>query len=74
MIEACSESFRSIQSIVWEQWRKQVVVLVKIQHQQHEGANVNVEAGSCSIGPAGGYLHQEISHVLANRLACIHRI
>ena len=48
--------------------------LVKIQHQQHKGANLNVEAGSCSVDPAKGYPHQKISHVSANRPECIHRI
>jgi len=33
--------------------------LVKIQYQQLEGANLNVETNSCSLDPARGYLHNK---------------
>ena len=32
---------------------------VKIQHQQLEGAYLNVEANSCSVDPTKGYLHKK---------------
>jgi len=32
---------------------------VKIQHQQLEGADLNVEASSCRVDPTRGYLHKK---------------
>jgi len=34
---------------------------LKIQHQQLEGADLNVEASSCSVDPTRGYLHKKIA-------------
>ena len=31
----------------------------KIQQQQLEGADLNVEASSCSVDPTRGYLHKK---------------
>jgi len=33
--------------------------LVKIQHQQLDGADLNVETNSCSLDPTRGYLHNK---------------
>jgi len=46
---------------------------VKIQRQQHEGANVNVEADSYSLDPARGYLNKKNSHESETKPACNHK-
>ena len=40
---------------------------MKIQCQQHEGENLNVEASSYSVDPARGYPHKENNHTLDNK-------
>ena len=35
---------------------------VKIQQQQLEGADLNVEMNSCNLDPARGYLHKKNNH------------
>jgi len=45
----------------------------KIQHQQHEGANLNIETDSCSLDPARRYLKKKNSHVSTIKPACTHK-
>jgi len=47
--------------------------LVKNQHQQLEGASLNVETNSCSLGLAKGHLHKENNHELATKPSCNHQ-
>jgi len=47
---------------------------VKIQWQQFEGADLNVEMNSCCMHLARGHLHKETSHESATKPSCNHKI